>query len=233
MRLRMSDEQEGKLAPIAFFIGAAMLGLSGGEFLYWVATGRRAGNSLTVYDFPYAAFFLLAETWIVAASRHPLLRAAFALDVAVRFLSLLTPLGASGTVPWLARQLFRSLFGALLLLFGARLAAPTTRLRIVAAILLVAAVPLRYWAIKQYDDLLRDLDRRTNSAAVCPSPSSMDVGGSSLRVASERNGWKQTQTFGRPRPALMARSDVWQRPGRNPISDNAQSESHALRQGIR
>lgn len=138
---------------VQLFLGAACCGLLLGGWTYYAVTGLRPSNHSIFSNYTSLVPWLFLGGCVAMGllARDRIFRIAFLLKAADVVLSWTTALGGSTTSAWWGREVLESVFAILLLAGGACLVR-STGLRVLAIAVLLAAIPLRYFAIKQWDE---------------------------------------------------------------------------------
>jgi hypothetical protein len=131
-----------------------MLGVLVGGWLYVIVTGHRYSNIPLGGQRDWsAAPFLAINALLIFIAPNAAIRSAFIIGGLGQVLSLTTPIGSAGLSAWAFRELIEVVMAALLM-WGGRHAVARRHLRVLAALIFIVAIPLRYWTIKQWHDIV-------------------------------------------------------------------------------
>jgi hypothetical protein len=131
--------------------GAGLTGLVPGEACYWFATYRSPGGSPAP---PWWITALLVTFALLAALRAPQpLRSALVL-FGIGELARFTPIAGAGWAYWSVRSALTVGVALLMVAAGWRETRPS--LKMAAVLLLLAAIPVRYWTLSHWHRSLHD-----------------------------------------------------------------------------
>jgi hypothetical protein len=139
---------------LLFFAGVLMLGFLVGGWLYVAVTGHRYSNIPLGGQRDWsAAPFLAINALLILFAPNAAIRSAFIIGAFGQMVSLTTPIGGAGLWAWAMRELIEVVMAALLV-WGGRRAVTRRDLRVLAALIFIVAIPVRYWTIKQWHDIV-------------------------------------------------------------------------------
>lgn len=150
----MNTPEPDGFTRLHFFLGVVSLGLQFGDWIYYFVTGIRPSNSVMAFgatSLPWMLFFGGMRAAMAILARG-LIRAGWIVALVALLLSWVGLVGGRDLWSSMVREALMTLSASLFIVGGAS-GARSFSLRTLALVLILAAIPFRYYTIKQWHDL--------------------------------------------------------------------------------